>query len=41
MKTEIVVAAPRAGVVEQLHCAPGLLVGAGHVLLFLRAEAAA
>jgi urea carboxylase len=41
MKTEIAVAAPRAGVIEKLHCVPGLLVGAGQVLLFLRAEAAA
>jgi urea carboxylase len=41
MKTEIAVEAPRAGVVEKLHCSPGLLVGAGQVLLFLRAEAAA
>ena len=41
MKTEIAVAAPRAGVVEKLHCAVGSLVGAGQVLLFLRTEAAA
>ena len=36
MKMEIAVAAPRAGVVERLNCAPGALVAAGQRLVTLR-----
>ena len=36
MKTEIVVAAPSAGVIEKLNCAPGTLVHAGQQLAALR-----
>jgi urea carboxylase len=36
MKMEIAVAAPRAGVVERLNCAPGGLVAAGQRLVTLR-----
>ncbi|MBS1853839.1 MAG: urea carboxylase [Acidobacteria bacterium] len=36
MKMEIAVAAPRAGVVERLNCAPGALVTAGQSLVTLR-----
>ena len=36
MKMEIAVAAPTAGVVEQLDCAPGALVSAGQRLVTLR-----
>jgi urea carboxylase len=39
MKMEIVVAAPRGGIIERLNCVPGSLVSAGQVLLTLRAEA--
>jgi len=41
MKMEIVVAAPRAGVVEKLMCAQGALVSAGQSLVSLRGEVAA
>jgi urea carboxylase len=41
MKTEIAVAAPRAGIVEKLNCAVGAMVSAGQSLLVLRAEAVA
>lgn len=40
MKMEVAVAAPEAGVVEQLHCAPGAMVTAGQNLVLLRPEAA-
>jgi len=40
MKTEIAIAAPKAGIVEKLTCAAGAMVWAGQTLLFLRAEAA-
>ncbi|MBC7926815.1 MAG: urea carboxylase [Bryobacteraceae bacterium] len=41
MKMEVAVAAPRAGIVEELRCAPGTMVHAGQSLLVLRfAEAA-
>jgi urea carboxylase len=36
MKTEIVVAAPSAGVIEKLNCSPGTLVYAGQQLIALR-----
>jgi urea carboxylase len=36
MKTEIVVAAPSAGVIEKLNCGPGSLVYAGQQLIALR-----
>ncbi len=36
MKTEIVVAAPSAGVIEKLSCSPGTLVYAGQQLVALR-----
>jgi urea carboxylase len=36
MKTEIVVAAPSAGVIEKLSCSPGVLVQAGQQLVALR-----
>jgi urea carboxylase len=39
MKMEVAVAAPEAGVVEELRCAPGGIVNAGQNLLVLRAEA--
>ena len=39
MKTEILVVAPSAGIVEKLNCAPGSLVSAGQVLLSFRVEA--
>jgi urea carboxylase len=39
MKMEVAVAAPQAGVVEELRCAPGGIVNAGQNLLVLRAEA--
>jgi urea carboxylase len=38
MKMEIAVAAPRAGTVERLACAPGALVTAGQHLIILRQE---
>jgi len=38
MKTEIVVAAPSAGVIEKLSCGPGSLVYAGQQLVSLRPE---
>jgi urea carboxylase len=38
MKTEIVVSASVAGVVEEIRCAPGKLVHAGQVLVVLRNE---
>jgi urea carboxylase len=38
MKMEIAVAAPAAGVVEMLDCAPGALVSAGQRLVTLRQE---
>jgi urea carboxylase len=40
MKMEIAVAAPRAGTVERLVCAPGALVTAGQHLVILRQESA-
>jgi urea carboxylase len=40
MKMEIAVAAPSAGVVEMLNCAPGALVSAGQRLVTLRKEVA-
>jgi urea carboxylase len=40
MKTEMVLAAPSAGVVEKLNCVPGALVFAGQQLVMLRQEAA-
>jgi urea carboxylase len=36
MKTEIVVAAPTAGIIEKLNCSPGALVYAGQQLVALR-----
>jgi urea carboxylase len=36
MKTEIVIAAPTAGVVHEIRCAPGKLVHAGQALVVLR-----
>ena len=36
MKTEIVIAAPVAGVVDEIRCAPGKLVHAGQALVVLR-----
>jgi urea carboxylase len=36
MKTEIVIAAPAAGVVEEIRCSPGKLVQAGQSLVVLR-----
>jgi urea carboxylase len=41
MKMELAVAAPRAGVVEQLRCTPGSFVSAGQDLLVLRTESEA
>jgi urea carboxylase len=38
MKTEIVVAAPSAGVIEKLNCGPGTLVYAGQQLVALRPQ---
>ena len=38
MKTEIVIAAPTAGVVHEIRCASGKLVHAGQALVVLRAE---
>jgi urea carboxylase len=40
MKMEIAVAAPRAGTIERLTCAPGALVTAGQRLVILRQESA-
>jgi urea carboxylase len=36
MKTEIIIAAPSAGVVEEVRCTPGKLVHAGQTLIVLR-----
>ena len=36
MKTEIMITAPEAGVVEEVRCAPGKMVHAGQTLLILR-----
>jgi urea carboxylase len=36
MKTEIVIASPIAGVVEEIRCIPGKLVHAGQVLVVVR-----
>lgn len=41
MKMEVAVAAPCAGIVEQLRCSPGSVVSAGQNLVVLRSEAAA
>jgi len=38
MKTEIVIASPVAGVVEEVRCAPGKLVHAGQALVVLRTK---
>jgi urea carboxylase len=40
MKTEIVIASPAAGIVEEVRCVPGKLVLAGQVLVVLRTESA-
>lgn len=40
MKTEIAIAAPHAGIIEQLTCVAGAMVWAGQTLLLFRAEAA-
>jgi urea carboxylase len=39
LKMEIAVAAPSAGVIEMVNCAPGALVSAGQRLVTLRGEA--
>jgi len=38
MKTEIVIAAPTPGIVQEIRCAPGKLVHAGQALVVLRIE---
>ena len=41
MKMEVAVAAPNAGVIEELRCVPGGMVNAGQNLLVMRAEVGA
>jgi urea carboxylase len=38
MKTEIVISSSRAGIVEEIRCAPGKLVHAGQALVVLRID---
>jgi len=38
MKTEILIASPAAGFVEEIRCAPGKLVHAGQSLVVLRTD---
>lgn len=40
MKMEVAIAAPTAGVIEEIRCAPGAIVNAGQNLLVLRSEVA-